>query len=147
MKLKEYIKKFISDNLIIFAIIVICITILRQIFAPDEYFELKDIFNYMICSFVGNLPSIILYSSKELSEKELRLRIIIHFVVLEVVLLSFTNVFGFISGIKETILFAFQIAVIYVLVRFLSWMDDRKSADKINEKLKTLKSDSWEDLD
>ena len=33
------------------------------------------------------------------------------------------------------IIFAAQIAVIYGFVRFLSWMDDRKTADIINEKL------------
>lgn len=142
MKLTDYIKKLIRDYFIIFAIVVISITVLRQIFSPDEYFELRDIFIYMTCSLVGDLPSLIFYSPKELSEKEMQLRIIIHFVVLEAVLLTFANVMGWVTGIQNTILFAFQIAVIYVMVRFLSWMDDRKTANRINEKLKTMKDES-----
>lgn len=118
MKLADYIKRLIRDYFIIFAIIVISITVLRQIFLPDAYFELKDIFIYMICALVGDLPSLIFYSPKEISEKEMRLRIIIHFVVLETVLLILTNVMGWVNGILNTILFAFQIAVIYVLVHF-----------------------------
>lgn len=61
MKLTDYVKKLIRDYFIIFAIIVICITVLRQIFSPDEYFELKDIFVYMICALIGDLPSLIFY--------------------------------------------------------------------------------------
>ncbi|WP_158587532.1 hypothetical protein [Neobacillus notoginsengisoli] len=36
---------------------------------------------------------------------------------------------------------ALQIAVIYTLVRLLSWQKDKKEARKINEKLKALKKD------
>lgn len=142
MKLIDYIKKLIRDFFIIFAIIVICITVLRQIFSPGEYFELKDIFIYMICSLVADLASLIFYLPKEISEKAMRLRIIIHFVVLEAALLTLANVMGWVTGILNTVLLAFQIAVIYVLVRFLSWRDDRKTASRINEKLKAMKDQS-----
>lgn len=68
---------------IIFAIIVMCITILSQIFNPNRVFELRDIFIYMICALIGDLPSLIFYSREEISEKELKIRTIIYFVVLE----------------------------------------------------------------
>jgi hypothetical protein len=142
MKLADYIKKLIRDYLIIFAIIVIFITVLRQIFSPNEYFELKNIFIYMICALAGDLPSLIFYSPKEIPEKEMRLRMIIHFVILEVVILTLANYMGWVAGIPGTIVLAFQIAVIYVLVGFLSWRDDRKTAHKINEKLKAMKDES-----
>lgn len=142
MKLRDYINRLIRDFFIIFAIVVIFITVLRQIFSPSEYFELKDIFIYMLCSLAAVLTNFIFYSPKELSEKEMRLRTIIHFVVLEVVLLTLPNVMGWISGSLNTLLLAIQIAVIYVLVRFLTWRDDRKSAHRINEKLKAMKEES-----
>ncbi|MBU3092862.1 DUF3021 domain-containing protein [Clostridium sp. CF011] len=146
MKLTDYIKKFIRNYFMIFGIIVISITVLRQIFSPDKYFELKNIYIYMICSLVGYLPSLIFYSTKEISEKEMRLRIIIHFVVLEVVLLILGNVIGWVNGSINTIVFAVQIAVIYVFIRFLSWKDDRKTAHRINEKLKGIKNVSEDEL-
>lgn len=142
MKISAYLKKFIIAYFIIFALIVIGITVLRQIFAPDTYFELKDIYIYMICALVGDLPSFILYSSREISEKERRLRIIVHFVVLEAALLILANVMGWVIGLLSSSLLAFQIAVIYVLVRFLSWRDDRKDALRINQMLKALKEES-----
>lgn len=51
MKYSELIKGMIRDFLIIFASIIIIITILRQIFAPDANFELKTIFIIMVFSF------------------------------------------------------------------------------------------------
>ena len=139
MKLSDIIKKLIRNYFIIFSIIVISNTVLRQIFSPNEYIELKSIYIYMICSLVGDLPILIFYSQKEISEKQMRVRILIHFVVLEVVLLTLGNVMDLVKGNLNTILFAVQIAVVYGFVRFLSWMDDRKTANRINEKLREMK--------
>lgn len=139
MELKDFIKELIRNYFIIFAIIVIVITLLRQIFSPGAYFELTDIFIYMSCALVADLPSMIFYSKKEISEKEMRLRRIIHFVILEAVLLTLANIMGWVTGGLNTFLFALQIGVIYMLVRSLSWLDDRRAARKINEKLKEMK--------
>lgn len=141
MKLSDYIKKMIRDYFMIFAIIVISITLLHQVFAPDVNLKLSDIYIYMVCALVGDLPSLIFYSPKEIPEKEMRLRIIIHFMVLEGALLVLANVTGWVSGILNTVFLAIQIAIIYVIARFLLWMDDRKSASSINEKLKAMKSE------
>lgn len=139
MKLADYIKRLVRNYFIIFAIIVICITVLRQIFSPHEYFELKDIFIYMICALAADLPGLIFYSPKEIPEKQMRIRVIIHFVVLEAALLTLANVMGWVTGILSTVLLAFQITVIYGLASFLSLRDDRKTAHRINEKLKAMK--------
>jgi hypothetical protein len=142
MKLSDYIKKLIRNYFIIFAIIIITITVLRQLFAPNEYLELKDIFIYMICALVGDLPSLIFYSPKEIPENEMRLRVVIHFVVLEAALLVLANVTGWVTGILNTAIVAIQIALIYLIVRSLSWMDDRKAANRINERLKAMRDET-----
>jgi Protein of unknown function (DUF3021). len=139
MRLTDYIKKMVINYFIIFAVIVISITVLRQFLSPYRYVETREIFVYMICALAGDLPGLILYSPNEISEKEMRLRIIIHFVVLEAVILVLANVTGWVTGALNTTLLSLQIAVIYMVVRFLAWMDDKKSADKINERLKAMK--------
>jgi hypothetical protein len=147
MKLSDIIKKLIRNYFIIFSIIVISNTVLRQIFSPNEYIELKSIYIYMICSLIGDLPTLIFYSSKEISEKQMRVRRVIHFMVLEVVLLTWANVMGLLRGSLNTISLAVQIAVVYVLIRILSWIDDRKAANRINEKLKAIKDESFDRLE
>lgn len=139
MKAADYIKKLIRNYFVIFTVIVTSIAVLRQIFSPDEYFKSKDIFIYMLCALIGDLPSLIFYSSREIPEKEMRFRVSIHFMLLEAALLFFANGLGFINGTLSTIFLAIQIAIIYALVRFIIWMDDKKAANRINERLKAMK--------
>ncbi len=141
MKLTDLIKKLVGDYFIIFTVIIVATTILRQIFLPDKYFALKDIFVCMVGALLGDLPTLIFYSQKELSEKEIRLRIVIHFLLLEAVLLTFGYIIGLVVGLENTIFFACQIAVIYVLVRFFRWVADSRDANSINKKLRTIKQD------
>jgi len=147
MKLTDYLKKLIRDYFVIFAVIVISITLLRQIFAPNEYLELKDIYNYMICALVGDLASLVFYSSKEISEKKMGKRIIIHFFILEIALLVLANAVGWVSGIVDTVFLAVQIALIYMIARLLLWVGDQKSASNINERLKAIKEQSSDEYE
>jgi len=147
MKLTDYLKKLIRDYFVIFAVIVIIITVLRQIFAPNEYLELKDIYNYMICALVGDLASLVFYSPKEISEKEMGKRIIIHFLILETAILVLANAVGWVSGTGDTVFLAVQIALIYMIARLLLWVGDQKSASNINERLKAIKEQSTDEYE
>lgn len=139
MEFTDYLKRFIRNYLIIFASIVIANTILRQIFIPDIKLELKTIYIYMICAMIGNLPSLIFYSAKEISEKGMRIRFAVHFVVLEGAILITANLLGWVTDILNTTILFVQIAGIYGLIRLLSVREDKKTANRINERLKKLK--------
>ncbi|WP_442602416.1 DUF3021 family protein [Paenibacillus sp. KN14-4R] len=141
MKLSGFVKEIIKDSLIIFASIIIIITILRQIFYPDMAFDLKSIYIIMTFSLIGALTGFILYSPNDLSEKQMRIRIVIHFFALEIILISLGIIIGIINSALSIIILALQIAVIYVIVRLLSWQNDKKVAKSINEKLMALKKD------
>ncbi|OAB40592.1 hypothetical protein PMSD_01420 [Paenibacillus macquariensis subsp. defensor] len=139
MRLSEFVKSIIKDFLIIFASIIIIITFLRQIFYPDLAFDLKSIYILMAFSAVSALIGFILYSPHDISEKNMRVRIVIHFLALEVIIISLGSVIGVIDNALSVIILALEIAVIYVIVRLLSWQNDKKEADKINEQLKAFK--------
>ncbi|OAB41952.1 DUF3021 family protein [Paenibacillus glacialis] len=141
MRLSEFVKSMIKDFLIIFASIIIIITFLRQIFYPDLAFDLKSIYILMVFSLVGALTGFILYSPNDISEKNMRVRIIIHFFALEIILISLGSVVGIVTTALSVIIFALEIAVIYVIVRLLSWQNDKKEAHQINEKLKEFNKD------
>jgi O-antigen/teichoic acid export membrane protein len=128
-----------KDFLIIFAAIIIIITILRQMYYPDLAFDLKSIYIIMAFSFISALLGFILYSPNDISEKKIRIRMAIHFFTLEIVLIVLASVFDIVNSAVDGFILALQIAVIYILVRLLSWQKDKKEAQKINEKLKALK--------
>lgn len=139
MKLSEFVQKMIKDFLLIFASIIIVITFLRQLYAPKLAFDLKSIYIVMAFSFLSALMGFILYSPYELSEKNMRVRMAIHFLTLEIVMIALGSVFGIVTSASDVVLLALQIAVIYILIRLLSWRKDKKEAQKINEKLKAFK--------
>ncbi|EKN62395.1 hypothetical protein BABA_26041 [Neobacillus bataviensis LMG 21833] len=142
MKMSKFVQKIIKDFLMIFASIIIMITILRQIYYPDMTFDLKSIYIMMTFSFLSALLGFILYSPHDLSEKKIRLRIAIHFITLEILLIAIGTIFDLVNNALDGVILALQIAVIYCLVRLLSWKKDKKEAQKINEKLMALKKDT-----
>ena len=139
MKATKIVQKIIKSFLIIFASIIIMITILRQIYHPDMTFDLKSIYIMMAFSLLSALTGFILYSPNEKSEKKMRIRMAVHFFTLEILLIALCSVFGIVNSALDVIILALQIAVIYILVRLLSWQKDKKEAQKINEKLKAFK--------
>lgn len=140
MKMSEFVQKIIKNFFIIFASIIIMITILRQIYYPNMAFDLKSIYIIMAFSFLSALTGFILYSPNDISEKKMRIRIIIHFFTLEILLIAIGSVIDLVNSALDGIILALQIAVIYTLVRLLSWRNDKKEAQKINEKLKALRN-------
>ncbi|MEH7336476.1 DUF3021 domain-containing protein [Neobacillus drentensis] len=140
MKMAKFAQKMLKDFLIIFASIIIIITLLRQMYYPDTDFDLKSIYIIMGFSFSSALLGFILYSPNDSSEKNMRLRMAIHFFTLEIVLIALGSVFDLVTSAVDGIILALQIAVIYIVVRLLSWRNDKKEAQKINEKLKAFNS-------
>lgn len=138
MRFSKFVQNMIRDFLIIFASLIIIITILRQIFYPHMVFDLKSIYIIIAFSFLGALTGFILYSPNEISEKKMRIKMFIHFFTLEILLITLGSILGSLKSGLDVIIIALQIAVIYIIVRLLSWRNDIKEAQKINEKLKTF---------
>ncbi|MFC9708407.1 DUF3021 family protein [Paenibacillus sp. NPDC056933] len=141
MKYSELIKELIRDFLIIFASIIIIITILRQIYAPDASFELNSIYTIMAFSFLGALTGIILYTPHAINENKMRFRLVFHFFFLEALLISLAVILNLVYTTSGILLLALQIAVVYAIVRLLTYRNDKKEAQKINERLKTFKNE------
>ncbi|CEG29397.1 DUF3021 family protein [Bacillus sp. B-jedd] len=142
MRLTELMQKIMKDFLIIFAAIIIILTFLRQLYLPGSTFDLKSIYIIMAFSFLSALLGFILYTPNDITEKEMRLRIVIHFLTLEILLISLASIFSLVNSAREAAMLAVQIAVIYILVRLLSWQKDKKEARHINEKLQAIKKNS-----
>ncbi|WP_037291324.1 DUF3021 family protein [Saccharibacillus sacchari] len=140
MKIFELFKEILRSFLMIFASIMIIITVLRQIYAPEASFELKAVFTIMAFSFIGALTGVILYTPYAISERKMRIRVIVHFFVLEALLVSLALLFNLVQSMFAISLLAVQIAVVYLIVRLLSYRNDQKEAQQINERLQTFKN-------
>ncbi|MGG4396378.1 DUF3021 family protein [Paenibacillus thiaminolyticus] len=148
MNFSEILKRLARDYLLIFAGIVICVSLLNHLYAVMNALDasefslgLRHIYAIMMCALVGVLPSLIFYFPSTISEKGMRMRILIHFIIVEAVLLIFTNRMGWVTGAAGATILAVEIAIIYMLVRLLGWNNDRQVVKEINEQLKQLRQD------
>lgn len=144
MKRSEVAKDIIRDFLVIFASIIILITVLRQIYMPELAFDLMSIYTVMGFSLLGALTGLILYTPHEVSEQAMRVRIVLHFVLLETLLIALASLIGVVASVSAALLLALQIAVVYAIVRLLSYEKDKKEAARINERLKAVKQETCE---
>lgn len=135
MKLMGLIRQLIRDYFIIFGILIIG----SVFFTSPDTINRDYILLVMAFAAVGDLPSIIFWSRSELTERSERLRSILHFILLVTFILIFGRIIGIVSGFVDYLIFTIQIAIIYVIVRFIIYQGDITTAKKINEKLKDLK--------
>ncbi|MFF2480922.1 DUF3021 family protein [Paenibacillus sp. NPDC058071] len=141
MYISEFIKKAFQQFSIILASVIITLTILGQLFNPDLIFDLKSIYIIMVFSLVSALVSFVLYAPDNISEKSMRIRRVIHFLVIETLLISLGYAFGIVDSTSSIITLAVEIAIIHGFVRLVSWRNDKKVSNAINEKLKSLKNE------
>ncbi|MDK2807622.1 MAG: hypothetical protein PWP24_355 [Clostridiales bacterium] len=102
---------------------------------PDAVFTLDYFIWIFIFSAMGDLPLLLFYSKKELTEKEFRGRMLLHFIVLEIVLLVAAYQMDMYHTLPGGIYFAGIVAIVYGLVRFVGHQIDCKTALKMNERL------------
>ncbi|MOA39546.1 hypothetical protein D3C78_1613360 [compost metagenome] len=71
----------------------------------------------------------------------MRLRVILHFFFLEALLISLAVILNLIHSPLDILILALEIAAVYAIVRLLTYKNDKKEAQKINERLKTFKNE------
>ncbi|WP_338539670.1 DUF3021 family protein [Paenibacillus tundrae] len=141
MKYSDLIRETIRDFLIIFASIMIIIAVLRQVYTPDASFELNSVFVIMAFSFLGALTGLILHTRHPISENAMRFRVVLHFFILEALLISLAILLNLTNSTSSILLLVLQIAAVYTIVRLLTYRTDKKEAQQINERLKTFKKE------
>lgn len=93
-----------------------------------------------IFSLCADLPSVVYYSKKELSKKEWWIRTAIHTGLLEIVLMTVGYLLGMYSGVLGFILFFIVIIMVDGIVRLVTFMNDRNTAEKLNGQLRKNRS-------
>lgn len=140
MNFKEYMKKSLKTYFIVVTAVTVAIPVLGMNFDPEATFGYEAYFSPLIFGAVALLPSLVLYSRRELTLKRMLLRRVLHFITLELTLLLFGYLFGLFDGTEVAISFAFSVFVVYLFTFIVEWVMDSKTAGEINEGLKKLQS-------
>lgn len=123
-------------------IITTCVTagiaVLGQSLDPTARFGYEAYFSPLIFGLISLVPSFVTYSRRELSLRQALVRKVLHFIILEAMLVAFGFWMGILHELSEASFFALEVFVVYIAVNLISWMLDKKEASALNRTLKSL---------
>ena len=137
MSFKAFLKRSLMEYFIITTCVTAATAILGLSLDPTAKFGYEGYFSPLLFGLMSLVPSIATYSRKELSLRQTLLRKLIHFALLETMLISFGHWAGILHGF-DTVYFALTVLIVYLAVDLISWHLDSKEASKINKTLRSL---------
>lgn len=140
MSFRSFLKECVMRFFIIATCIGIATALVGPVLMPGRTLEFSSFFSPPIAALLATLPSLILYSKKELTLKQTVLRKLLHLLMLEALLTVVAWMYRNVSTLGETLLFMAMVFVIYVAVALISLWLQNKDAKQINEALKALQN-------
>ena len=134
-----------TEFVIVFFIITACITILEGIlgvlFMPDMRFGYEAFFSPPLFGFLSALSGLVTKSSKELTMKQVLFREFLQLVLIEIMVFGLNYLCGTTFDMKLNMTLAISIALVFVVVYFVIWLNDQRSAKLFNEQLKAFQKE------
>lgn len=137
MGIYAIIKKIISDFFIITTGILIGVIVYCMINKPEATFDVQILQAIVFSGFVTSLLTLIFYSRKELTKRQMLLRQVIHFMFLEGMIMwsAYSSRSIEPGNITQGIETFGMVFVIYFAVRLKGWFFDKKEAEKLNKRI------------
>lgn len=142
MSFKAYLKKCLLEYFMITTCVTAAIAILGLTLDPAARFGYESFFSPLVFGFISLLPSVVMYSRRELSFRQMLMRKVIHFMTLEAMLIGFGFWAGILYQFGDASFFALAVLIVYILVNWINWKLDQKDASALNKTLKSLQSQS-----
>lgn len=138
-----YLKDFIIKKLLLsYFLVVTCITaaigIIGSIFSPDTTFGYQAFLSPFLFGLVAVIPALATYSKRELSAKQMFLRLIIHFLLLEIMILMSAYLAGLVTSISIALSLALSVLIVDLTVHLILWLNDKRTASELNTALKNI---------
>jgi uncharacterized membrane protein len=140
MSFSEFCKKNLMSYFIIVTGITVAIAVLGLNLDPDARFGYEAFFSPVMYGALSVLPSFILFSRKEPSFRQMLVRRILHFFLLELIIVGFGYSVGLMKDANTLLSMAAAVFAVYLFTFLLQYVIDSKTAGKINEGLKRLQS-------
>ncbi|MCM1387420.1 MAG: hypothetical protein NC231_08840 [Bacillus sp. (in: Bacteria)] len=134
-------KEMLYRSLMIYFVLVTCITaaitILGSALDPDASFGYSAFVSPFIFAALGVIPNLLMYSSKELSDKQIILRRIIQFVVIEAEVLGVCIISPIIhtENVEVVIGVMISVLVIFIFVHLIIIMNNYFAAKQLTKEL------------
>lgn len=139
MEFRTILRKCINNFLMIQAGITLAIGIISCIQPPQMGVNRFMFFMPFIYAFFCTLPSLVVYTKKELSLKQMVIRKIIQFVLIELIVFLISYVMGPLRDIFMSVAIIVAVAVVYATVNCLDYLIAKSDTKAMTKKLLQLK--------
>ena len=139
-----FVKKVMLSFFISVTFITLAVAVTGLIFEPDVQFGYEAFFSPLIFGAIATFPKLITYSKEELSVRQTLARNLIHFILLEILILGSLYFADVLSSVSMTVSLAVTILIIYITVSILIWIHDKKTALEFNNALRIYQSNDLE---
>ena len=137
---------FIKKVLLGFFVAATCIcagmAVLGIQFDPNAGFGYEGFFSPLVFGAATILPTLVGYSKRELSVREVLIRRLVQLVLIELIVLLIVYSSGGLASPALTISLALSVLLICLIVHLVLWANDRKTAKAVNEALQIMQQDS-----
>lgn len=135
---------FLRSCAIRFFISATCLNVATAVFGPmlhpDTRFGFDAFYSPLFGAALGTLPSIILYSRKELNLRQTVIRKVLHLLALEIVIIGFSFLMGKNFNLFQIMLFVVVVLVVYLAVHLFEQLLQIKDTREINAGLRALQN-------
>lgn len=136
---KNDFREFVNAFFICTACICILEGVLGMIFLPDVSMDYGAFFSPPLFGFFSALFGLVNYSKKELSVKQVIFRKCIHLLLIEGMVFGLNFLEGVTFPPFMAVVLALSIALIFFLVHWLMYLNEKKSAEQFNAELRKFK--------
>jgi hypothetical protein len=138
----EFLKKIMFTFIYILAGITISASIFITIFIPDILFSIHLLWQIIGMSAVCSCGNFIYLSRNDLGKQQMKLRIILHYLYINVVVLTGAFLWEWlIPGYTIQILVMFLlIAAVYSAITIITFRQEERTAEKLNIRLRKMNS-------
>lgn len=137
MTKKDFAIKLLNMFFIVTTLITIVMGVMGLIWERDRLLTYEVMFSPVIIGFISVLPSIVMYSKKELTLRQLVIRKVLHLFLLEIELIAFSKIVGIWNKVIG-LPFVVSILIVAVLVQVFLWLIGLQRANTITNELKAF---------
>lgn len=138
----------LSEFIMSFCICTTGITLLEGLLGmllyPNELLPYKAFFSPPLFALFSVALGCVTVSKQELTIKQVLIRRAIHLILIEMMVFGLNYMAGYVFPFGEGCMLAVGIALVFVLVYFVLWLLDRRSAKQFNEQLKRYQQEAKE---
>lgn len=139
MEMRNILRKCMTDFLMIQAGITLATGVLGCFAAPPREVSPTVFFMPFVYAFFCVMPSFVIYSARELSVRQMLVRKVIQFLLIEAIVMLISYISGVMGTVFLRVAIPVSAAVIYAAVNVLDYLFCRSDAHIMTEKIQRMK--------